>query len=130
MATTISVEEGSYRFRPLPKRKWIIVFNGIDLFEGQFELKEKSFRFVGKNSLNDIAYQEFNVWVKDCYGRMPTTETHIMVKKLDPIGTVIELWEFVEPFLEELHFGPIHFDWDEEPEVDMKISFTKSIHQF
>jgi hypothetical protein len=49
---------------------------------------------------------------------------------LDPIGTVVELWDIKGAFLESAKFGDVSYDGDDVVSVSITIRFDNCVLQF
>jgi hypothetical protein len=54
----------------------------------------------------------------------------IQLKMLDPIGTVVELWDIKGAFLESAKFGDVSYDGDDVVSVSITIRFDNCVLQF
>jgi len=54
----------------------------------------------------------------------------IQLKMLDPIGTVVELWDIKGAFLESVNFQSLDYGSDEPIDIQMTIRFDQCVLQF
>ena len=52
------------------------------------------------------------------------------LKMLDPVGTVVELWDIKGAFLQSANFGDLSYDGDEPQEISMTIRFDNCVLQY
>lgn len=55
----------------------------------------------------------------------------IQLKLLDPVGTVVELWNIVGAFITEANFGELTYEGNAEPvEISLTIRYDNAVLQF
>lgn len=54
----------------------------------------------------------------------------IQLKMLDPIGTVVELWDIKGAFIESANFGSLDYSGDELMMIDLTLQFDNCVLQF
>lgn len=82
--------------------------------------------------------QQVMEWVRTHYetvsGRAGYADFYkrdIQCKLLDPIGTVVELWDIKGAFITEANFNTLTYDNDSEPvEVSLTLRFDNAVLQF
>ena len=52
------------------------------------------------------------------------------LKLLDPVGTVVELWDIKGAFLTQAGFGDLSYDGDEPQEITMTLRFDNCVLQY
>ena len=52
------------------------------------------------------------------------------LKMLDPVGTVVELWDIKGAFLTQAGFGDLSYDGDEPQEITMSLRFDNCVLQY
>ena len=52
------------------------------------------------------------------------------LKMLDPVGTVVELWDIKGAFLTQAGFGDLSYDGDEPQEISMTLRFDNCVLQY
>jgi len=52
------------------------------------------------------------------------------LKMLDPIGTVVELWDIKGAFLTQAQFGDLSYDGDEPQEISLTLRFDNCVLQY
>lgn len=84
------------------------------------------------------AAQQVMGWIRSCYesvsGRAGYADFYkrdIQIKVLDPVGTVIQLWDIRGAFLTETNFNDMSYDSTAElSEISLTIRFDNMILQF
>lgn len=54
----------------------------------------------------------------------------IQLKMLDPIGTVVELWDIKGAFIKEANFGELSYDAGEPQEIALTLRYDLAVLQF
>ena len=54
----------------------------------------------------------------------------IQLKMLDPVGTVIELWDIKGAYLASANFGDVSYDDDGAMEITMDLRFDNCVLQY
>jgi hypothetical protein len=52
------------------------------------------------------------------------------LKMLDPVGTVVELWDIKGAFLTQAQFGDLSYDGDDPQEISMTLRFDNCVLQY
>ena len=52
------------------------------------------------------------------------------IKMLDPVGTVVELWDMKGAFLTNANFGDLSYDGDEPADISLTIRFDNCVLQY
>jgi len=52
------------------------------------------------------------------------------LKMLDPVGTVVELWDIKGAFLTQANFGDLSYDGDEPTDISLTIRFDNCVLQY
>ena len=52
------------------------------------------------------------------------------LKMLDPVGTVVELWDIKGAFLTQAQFGDLSYDGDEPQEISLTLRFDNCVLQY
>jgi hypothetical protein len=52
------------------------------------------------------------------------------LKMLDPVGTVVELWDIKGAFLTTANFGDLSYDGDEPQEISLTLRFDNCVLQY
>ena len=52
------------------------------------------------------------------------------LKMLDPVGTVVELWDVKGAFLTQAGFGDLSYDGDEPQEISLSLRFDNAVLQY
>lgn len=83
------------------------------------------------------AAQQVMEWVRLCYevvsGRAGYADFYkrdIQLKMVDPIGTVIELWDIKGGFLTDIDFGELTYEEQKPVEVKLQITYDAAVLQF
>ena len=120
-----------------------------------FKLSEKRIDFInsyrrvsGKLDMGDISVQlhdpiapsgaqQAMEWIRTHYesvsGRAGYADFYkrdIQLKMLDPIGTVIELWDIKGAFITSATFGSLDYSNDEIMMIDLNLAFDNCVLQF
>jgi len=81
--------------------------------------------------------QQAMEWIRTCYesvsGRAGYADFYkrdIQLKLLDPVGTVVELWDIKGAWCEEVGFGEVTYDDGNPIEISLTIRFDNCILQF
>ncbi len=104
---------------------------------------------AGKTKFNTIAVtlhdpiapsgaQQAMEWIRTCYecvsgrgGYADFYKRDIQLLLLDPVGTVIELWDIKGAFITESNFGDLDYSTNADPvEISLTIRFDKGVLQF
>jgi hypothetical protein len=103
---------------------------------------------AGKTTFNTIsvtlhdpiapsAAQQVMEWIRCCYesisGRAGYADFYkrdIQLKLLDPVGTVVELWDIKGAFCTEVNFGELTYDDAGNAEISLTIRFDQCALQF
>ena len=108
-----------------------------------------SYRMIGgKLSFGDLTVklhdpiapsgaQQVMEWIRTHYesvsGRAGYADFYkrdIQLKMLDPIGTVVELWDIKGAFLTSANFGSLSYSGEEIMMIDLSIKFDNCVMQF
>ena len=54
----------------------------------------------------------------------------IQLKMLDPVGTVVELWDIKGAFLTQAQFGDLSYDGDDPQEISLTLRFDNCVLQY
>ena len=81
--------------------------------------------------------QQAMEWIRTCYesvsGRAGYADFYkrdIQLKLLDPVGTVVELWDIKGAWCTEINFGELSYEGGELAEISMTIRFDNAVIQF
>ena len=81
--------------------------------------------------------QQAMEWIRTCYesvsGRAGYADFYkrdIQLKLLDPVGTVVELWDIKGAFCTEVNFGELTYEDGGLAEISLQIRFDNCILQF
>ena len=103
---------------------------------------------AGKLSFSDISVklhdpiapsgaQQVMEWIRTHYesvsGRAGYADFYkrdCQLKMLDPVGTVVELWDIKGAFLTQAGFGDLSYDGDEPQEITMSLRFDNCVLQY
>ena len=147
MAETLSVTEMiPNKFEPKRKNRWIFAIEGIDAFliksaaRPQYSTNESTINFMNSTLYDPIApsgAQQVMEWVRTHFesvsGRSGYADFYkrdCQLKMLDPVGTVVELWDIKGAFLMSANFGDISYDDDMPMEITMDIRFDNCVLQY
>ena len=108
-----------------------------------------SYRYVaGKADMGDLSMtlhdpiapsgaQQVMEWIRTHYesvsgraGYADFFKRDIQLKLLDPVGTVIELWDIKGAFIKSADFGSLGYDTDNQMMISVNLSFDNCILQF
>ena len=120
-----------------------------------FSLGEKKIEFInsyrmigGKLSFGDLSVklhdpiapsgaQQVMEWIRTHYesvsGRAGYADFYkrdIQLKLLDPIGTVVELWDIKGAFITNAGFGSLDYTGEEIMQIDLTLKFDNCVLQF
>lgn len=126
-----------------------------DAARPQVTISEKKIDFInsyrnvaGKLSFSDLQIklhdpiapsgaQQVMEWIRTHYesvsGRAGYADFYkrdIQLKMLDPIGTVIELWDIKGAFITSANFGSLAYNSDETMMIDLTLKFDNCVLQF
>jgi len=54
----------------------------------------------------------------------------IQLKMLDPVGTVVELWDIKGAFLTSAAYGDLSYDGDDPTDISLSIRFDNCVLQY
>jgi hypothetical protein len=81
--------------------------------------------------------QQAMEWIRTCYesvsGRAGYADFYkrdIQLKLLDPVGTVVELWDIKGAWCEEVNFGEVTYEDGNPIEISLTVRFDNCILQF
>ena len=81
--------------------------------------------------------QQAMEWIRTCYesvsGRAGYADFYkrdIQLKMLDPVGTVVELWDIKGAFCTSVGFGELSYEGGELAEITLTIRFDNAVLQF
>jgi hypothetical protein len=76
-------------------------------------------------------------WIRLCYesvsGRAGYADFYkrdLQIKVLDPVGTVVELWDIKGAFVKSAEFGDLTYDEQKPQEIKLSIRFDNCVLQF
>jgi hypothetical protein len=76
-------------------------------------------------------------WIRTCYesvsGRAGYADFYkrdIQLKLLDPVGTVVELWDIKGAFCTEVNFGDVTYEDGGPVEISLTVRFDNCVLQF
>lgn len=81
--------------------------------------------------------QQVMEWIRLCFesvtGRSGYADFYkrdIQIKMLDPVGTVIQLWDIKGAFVTEANFNDITYEGSDQTEISLTIRFDNCVLQF
>lgn len=81
--------------------------------------------------------QQVMEWIRTCYesvsGRSGFADFYkrdIQIKVLDPIGTVVELWDIKGAWCTEANFNELTYEGSDSTEISLTIRFDQAVQQF
>jgi hypothetical protein len=81
--------------------------------------------------------QQVMEWVRLCFesvtGRSGYADFYkrdIQIKMLDPVGTVIQLWDIKGAFVQEANFNDITYEGSDQTEIALTIRFDNAVLQY
>lgn len=81
--------------------------------------------------------QQVMEWIRLCFesvtGRSGYADFYkrdIQIKMLDPVGTVIQLWDIKGAFVQEANFNDITYEGSEQTEISLSIRFDNAVLQY
>jgi len=81
--------------------------------------------------------QQVMEWVRLCYesvtgrgGYADFYKRDIQIKMLDPVGTVIQLWDIKGAWVKEANFNDLSYEGSDQTEIAMTIRFDNMVLQF
>ena len=120
----------------------------ITLTEKKIEFINSYRMLAGKLSFGDLTVklhdpiapsgaQQVMEWIRTHYesvsGRAGYADFYkrdIQLKMLDPIGTVVELWDIKGAFIQSATFGTLDYTGDETMMIDLTLKFDNCVLQF
>ena len=120
----------------------------VKLSEKRIEFINSYRRVSGKLDMGDISVQlhdpiapsgaqQVMEWIRTHYesvsGRAGYADFYkrdIQLKMLDPIGTVVELWDIKGAFITSATFGTLDYSNDEIMMIDLNLAFDNCVLQF
>ena len=110
--------------------------NGKRYFQGKFEWSTS--QFVLTDPITPSQAQKVMEWVRlgfeNITGRAGYKEFYtaknFKLKLLDPVGAVVEQWDYINAFLSSVDFGSLDYTSAEPTKVTCTIRFDMAIHQF
>lgn len=83
------------------------------------------------------AGQQVMEWIRLCYesvsGRAGYPDFYkrdIQIKMLDPVGTVVQLWDIKGAFITEANFGDLTYEGSDLTEIALTIEFDNFVMQY
>jgi hypothetical protein len=81
--------------------------------------------------------QQVMEWIRLCFesvsGRAGYADFYkrdIQVKMLDPVGTVVQLWDVKGAFITEANFNDLSYDGSDQTEISLTIRFDNAVLQY
>ena len=115
--------------------KKIDFINSYRRVAGKLEFQDLSIKL--HDPIAPSGAQQMMEWIRTHYesvsGRAGYADFYkrdIQLKMLDPIGTVVELWDIKGAFLTSVNFGTLGYDQDDIMFVDATIKFDNCVLQF
>ena len=115
--------------------KKIDYINSYRRVAGKLEFQDLSIKL--HDPIAPSGAQQMMEWIRTHYesvsGRAGYADFYkrdIQLKMLDPIGTVVELWDIKGAFLTSVNFGTLGYDQDDIMFVDATIKFDNCVLQF
>jgi hypothetical protein len=76
-------------------------------------------------------------WLRLCYesvsgrgGYSDFYKRDIQLKVLDPVGTVIQLWDIKGAWVTEANFNDMNYDGSDQTEISLTIRFDNAVLQY
>lgn len=111
---------------------WI---NNARYLAGKTRFEEMSVTLT--DAIAPSASQQVMEWMRLCHevvtGRSGYADFYkrdIQLKMLDPIGTVVELWDYKGAFITNSNFGDLSYDAHELAEIQLSLSYDIAVLQF
>ena len=154
MATTLGVEDMlATKFQPIAKRQFILAIEGIDAFlvktasRPTYTTEEVAINWInttryiaGKTTFGTIGpsgTQQVMEWLRLCYesvsGRSGYADFYkrdIQLRMLDPVGTVIQLWDIKGAWITEANFNDVTYEGSDQTEISLTLRFDNAVLQF
>ena len=87
--------------------------------------------------ISPSAAQQVMEWERTCFesvsGRSGYADFYkrdIQIKMLDPVGTVIQLWDVKGAFIKEANFGELTYEGSDMAEITLTIRFDNVVLQY
>lgn len=87
--------------------------------------------------ISPSASQQVMEWMRTCFesvsGRSGYADFYkrdIQIKMLDPVGTVIQLWDVKGAFIKEANYGEITYEGSDLAEITLTIRFDNVVLQY
>jgi len=81
--------------------------------------------------------QQVMEWIRLCYesvsgrgGYADFYKRDIQLKMLDPVGTVISLWDYKGAWIQEANFNDLSYEGSDQTEISLTIRFDNAVLQF
>ena len=148
------------KFEPKRQFRWVLAIEGIDAFivktaaRPNISIEEVEIPFInrryiaGKASFETMSVtlhdpiapsgaQQVMEWVRTHFesvsGRAGYADFYkrdVQLKMLDPIGTVVELWDIKGAFLTAADFGSLDYGASDPSEISLTIRFDNCVLQY
>lgn len=89
------------------------------------------------DSIGVSGAQQVMEWIRLCFesvtGRSGYADFYkrdIQIKMLDPVGTIIQLWDIKGAFVTEANFNEITYEGSDQTEISLTIRFDNCVLQF
>jgi len=136
MAETLSVTDMlPNKFEPKRKNRWVFAIEGIDAYlikstkRPSVKTEEKEIPWI--NSRRYIAGKTtFETLSVTLYDAIAPSGAQQVMKLLDPVGTVIELWDIKGSFITSANFGELGYDGDDLLEIQLDLRFDNCVLQY
>lgn len=87
--------------------------------------------------ISPSASQQVMEWIRTCFesvsGRSGYADFYkrdIQIKMLDPVGTVIQLWDIKGAFIKEANYGELTYEGSDLAEISLTIRFDNVVLQY
>lgn len=87
--------------------------------------------------ISPSASQQVMEWIRTCYesvsGRAGYADFYkrdVQIKMLDPVGTVIQLWDIKGAFIKEANYGDLSYEGSDLAEITLSLRFDNVCLQY
>ena len=144
MAETLSVAEMlPNKFEPKRQFRWVFAIEGIDAFlmksaaRPQIQTGEVKMPFInhtryvaGRTEFSTLGVTLYDPIAPSGAGYADFYKRDLQLKMLDPIGTVVELWDVKGAFITDANFNDLNYDSENPTEISVTMRFDNCVLQY
>ena len=149
MAETLPVTDMlPNKFEPKRQFRWVFAIEGINTEEVEINYLNHTRYVAGKTKFDAISLtlhdpiapsgaQQVMEWVRTHFesvsgrgGYADFYKRDCQLKLLDPVGTVVELWDIKGAFLTAASFGDLDYGANDPAEISLTVRFDNCVLQY